>query len=152
MKYLILLALILAITTASAKQKYYKWTDADGNVHYSETKPENKATQEVSVNTSQPKITPKANETEVEKDPIDTEGKTEEQIKAERINAESQAQIQKLQNEANCKIAKKNLETFMSTIRVSRKDPETGEVIRLDDNQRATMLATAKKTVKEYCK
>ena len=152
MKYLLILVLTFVITQANAKQKFYKWTDADGNVHYSESKPENKSVEEIKVNTLQPKVTPKETQ---EDEPVageNTEGKTEEQIEAERINAESKAKIQKLQNELNCKNAKKNLETLTSTIRVSKTDPNTGERIRLDDNQRANLLAEAKKTVKDLCK
>ncbi len=49
-----LLLITLATTSCLAEGKYYKWTDKQGNIHYSETKPENSPSSEISINISKP--------------------------------------------------------------------------------------------------
>jgi hypothetical protein len=151
MKYLIFLVLAFTITAADAKQKFYKWTDADGNVHYTETKPEDKTAEEIKVSTAQPKVTASKPEKK-EEIKIDTEGKSPEQIEIEKFNAESQAKVKEMQDKANCKIAKQNLATLQKTVRVRRIDPETGESIRMGDEERMQVIANAKKAIKDLCK
>ncbi|MBL4660687.1 MAG: DUF4124 domain-containing protein [Alcanivoracaceae bacterium] len=56
MKYFAILMGLFLFSNIDAKQKYYKWTDADGNTHYSEKKPFNKKTAEVKVSTHQPTV------------------------------------------------------------------------------------------------
>lgn len=50
----LLLLISLATTSCLAEGKYYKWIDKQGNIHYSENKPENKPSSEISINTSKP--------------------------------------------------------------------------------------------------
>jgi len=51
MKYVILLITISLITT-SASAEIYKWTDEEGQIHYSDSKPENQDVIEIGVDIS----------------------------------------------------------------------------------------------------
>ena len=56
MKIFTVLIGFLLCNSAATAGKFYKWVDANGNIHYSDNKPENKKTTEIKVNTSQPQI------------------------------------------------------------------------------------------------
>ena len=146
MKCFLLLIGLLLFNPIDAKQKYYKWTDADGNTHYSETKPLNKQTDEIKVNTHQPTIISHNNEQESEPDE-----KSPEEKEIDEYNKNEHARVMTAQNKANCAVAKKNLKTLQDTLRVKRKDPTTGEYIRMDDTQRIEMMKKSTQSIKDLC-
>jgi hypothetical protein len=154
MKIIILIFGLFLLNAVEAKQKYYKWTDADGNIHYTESKPANKPVTEVKVNTSQPTIAPVKNkdiDTTTESDEENTQ-KSENEKAFDEYNEKEKLRVEKQQNKENCKIAKQNLITFQNSRRVRKIDPETGESTRMDDSQRLNGLKAAKKLIKEVCK
>jgi len=154
MKYLLLFTFLLAYNLSDAKQKFYKWTDADGNTHYSEKKPQQQKTSEVNVSTSysQPVNYSKNDSSQEEDQTTDEEEKTAEQKAIDEYNKTEKEKVLAKQNKENCKIAKKNLATLQQTVRVRKINPATGEYIRLDDTQRVKMMKTAKKSIKELCR
>lgn len=132
-----------------AKQKFYKWTDADGNTHYSEKKPEDKQVDEIKVyagSSSNQNLGSKNDKT------ASDEEKSAEEQAIDEYNASEQARIDKLQAKENCKVAKKNLETLQNSARVKQKDPETGKLSYMNNDKRKDMLELAKKTIKKDCK
>ena len=153
MKYLAILIGLLLFSNIDAKQKYYKWIDADGNTHYSEKKPVNKKTDEVKVSTHQPTVISHAEEND---DDDSTENnddeKSPEQKAVDEYNKNEQARVSAVQNQENCKIAKKNYATLQNTVRVKQKNPATGEYIRMDDKQRIQMMKKAKESIAKLCK
>ena len=154
MKIFALIIGLFLLNTVEAKQKFYKWTDADGNIHYSETKPKNQKVSEIKVHTSQPSITTnKQNNTEHTDDSENTENteKSADQQAVDEYNKKEKARAEIQQNKSNCKIAKKNLATLQQTTRVRKIDPKSGEYIRMDDSQRLESLAAAKKLIKDVC-
>ncbi len=152
MKIFALLIGLLLLNCADAKQKYYKWTDADGNIHYTEKKPQNKKTSEVKVNTSKPQVNynNKSQEDEEDQDGTNDE-RTSEQKAIEEFNEQEKARVTAAQNIENCKVAKKNYATLQKTVRVRQKNPETGEIIRIDSKQRMAMLERSKQSIKDLC-
>lgn len=153
MKILALILTLFTITQANAK-KFYKWVDADGNTHYSETKPQNKPTTQVKVYANTP--TGAITKYQTVKDKQDTESQngeqqTQEQKDVEEYNKKEKQRVQTKQDKANCNIAKKNLATLKATTRVRKKDPTTGEYIRMNDNQRIDMMKKAKQAIKKLC-
>jgi len=154
MKTIILITGLLFLTSVDAKQKYYKWTDADGNIHYSESKPENKSVSEVKVSSKKPSITSTKS---IDENSSATINNTSTEMSAnekaiDEYNEKEKARVEKYQQEENCKAAKQNLATLQKTQRVRRIDPKTGESIRMDDSQRMKALASAKKLIKDVCK
>lgn len=151
MKYLILILTLLLANQSIAQQKIYKWTDANGNVHYSEEKPLNTQVKEVKVSTgaSKPNM---IQQEPAQEDKNETEPKSKDQIAVDEYNKKEKERITSLQNKQNCEIAKKNLATIQSTNRVRKIDPITGESVRLGDDQRKKALEAAKKLVRDLCK
>ena len=154
MKYIIILSLLCASTQSIAKKKYYKWTDADGNSHYSETKPANKDVKEIKVRSE--KKVEESNDESDEQQSFNVEVKEEEktpmQKAIEEFNENEKIRVTAKQNIANCKIAKKNLATLQKTVRIQQKNPATGEYIRMDDDERIAMMKKAKNSIKELCR
>jgi len=151
MKIFTLILALFIIIQADAK-KFYKWIDADGNTHYSETKPVNKQTSEVKVYANTPTGAQTSYQSRKEKTEEESNSElTQEQKDVEEYNNKEKERVQKTQDKANCKIAKKNLATLQATVRIRQKDPATGEYIRMDDTQRTQMLKKVKKSIKELC-
>lgn len=154
MKIFTLILALFIITQADAK-KFYKWVDADGNTHYSEKKPIDKQTAEVKVYASTPTGAQTTYQSKKDKEKEAEEENsgelTQEQKDVEEYNKKEKERVQKKQDKANCKIAKKNLATLQATVRVRQKDPTTGEYIRMDDTQRVEMMKKVKQSIKELC-
>ena len=149
MKIIILLLTFILSTQLIANQKIYKWTDANGNVHYSEDKPVDTEVKEIKVNTGKSK--PKAAEKQTPDEQV-SEPKSADELAVDEYNKIEQERVAKLQNQENCKVAKKNLATLQKTVRVRKLDPKTGEYIRMDDTQRLNALKSAKKLISDVCK
>jgi len=150
MKYLIILMALLISANTHAKQKIYKWTDDEGNVHYTEKKPENKQTAEVKVYNSKPTMVNK--EDNKEEKPIPEEELTPEQKAAMEYNRKEQERVQKLQDRENCKIAQQNKITLEKSVSVKKKNPATGEYIRMDKSEMKKKLREVNKAIKKLCK
>jgi len=154
MKTIVLITGLFLLSTVDAKQKYYKWTDADGNIHYSESKPENKSVSEVKVSSKQPSITTAKSNDDNSSAPTNNQAtiKSANEEAIDEYNKKEKARVEKFQREENCKAAKQNLATLQHTQRVRKIDPKTGESIRMNDSQRMQALAAAKKLIKDVCK
>ncbi len=149
MKYFIFIILLFTFNQIEAKQKYYKWTDAEGNTHYTENKPSNQQTSEIKVSTHQPKISePIVEETKSEEDVAEL---TDEQKETIEFNKKEKERVMKAQNKANCEIAKKNLATLQEASLVKRTNPATGELIRMDNSNKIQMMKKVKKSIKDLC-
>lgn len=154
MKIIILILTFLLSNQLIAKQKIYKWTDAHGNVHYSENKPHNTEVKEVKVATgkSKPKNT-FMNRQESESEANESnETKSASEKAFDEYNQREKQRAEKQQNKESCKIAKKNLITLQNSFRVRRKDPTTGEYSYMSGNQHSNAIKSAKKLIQEVCK
>lgn len=138
----------MAFSATEAREKFFKWTDADGTIHYSQKKPPETKVSEVKIHDSVSK-SPQSKQNDANESTEPEKSAEEKQIDA--YNQALKEKTQKFQNKANCKIAKNNLLELQRTIRVSRVDPKTGERIRLGDNERVQMMATAKQQIKNLC-
>jgi len=148
MKYTILLISLLAFNATEAREKYYKWTDAEGTIHYSKKKPQETQVSEVKIHDSV-STSPQSQQNDANDSTEPEKSAEEKQIDA--YNQALKEKSQRFQDKANCKIAKNNLLELQRTLRVSRKDPKTGQRIRLSDNERVQMMATAKQQIKNLC-
>jgi hypothetical protein len=147
MKYILLLVGLMALSAVDARDKFYKWTDAEGNIHYTQQKPLDKQVNVINIHDSVSSGLQIKKETET----VTNKALTPEQKQVEEYNKALQAKAKAIQDKANCKVARKNLTTLQQTVRVRKKDPATGEYMRLDDNQRMQMLKLAKQSVKDLC-
>ena len=137
----LLFGLIMVSTNAATT---YKWVDENGNVVYSQQPPEEGPYETIKTkNSSKTGIsssTPSSSfATEVKKE-------TEVQNLDRKVEQEA-AKSEKLRAD-NCKAAKNNLETYTVYRRIKN---DQGEIIRLDDNERAKRIQEAKDAIKEFC-
>ena len=151
MKFLLIFIGLLCFNHIEAKQKFYKWTDADGNTHYSEQKPKNKQVDEVKVYSGSSSVQNNSSNDEPG-EPESGEEKSEEEKAIDEYNANEKARVNKLQSKENCKAAKKNLDTLQRTFLFKQKDPETGKLVYVNNDNRKAMIKRAKKTIKKNCK
>jgi hypothetical protein len=146
MKKLLIVIALLLLNNSYAGQKIYKWTDENGNIHYSSEKPEDKQTDEVKVNTKQPeapKVDPKAKEARRKK--------SEEFMEKHNENLQKTKEQAKV-NKQKCSKAKQILAKFQEQVRMSRVNKDTGETEYLEDSSRAQILKESKKDIKKYCR
>jgi len=138
----LLLSLIMMV---SANATSYKWLDENGNVVYSQQPPAEGPYETIKTTKPSPassRATPApapSFTTEVKQESAEREldSKVEQEAaKSEQLRAE------------NCKAAKHNLETYTVYRRIKN---DQGDVIRLDDNERAKRIQEAKDAIKEFC-
>ena len=147
-----MIALII-MSTANAGQKFYKWTDENGNIHYSSEKPEDKQTDEVKVSTSQPKKSNKAavNKEEKYKDFVEFNS-------ASSVDNKSEVKEFSKLREQNCNKAKTVLRKFNYKMRMVRYNVKTKKKEyyyrkpnRLEKEMMARDVKSLKDQIKKYC-
>ncbi len=138
----LLLSLLMMVSANAAS---YKWLDENGNVVYSQQPPEEGPYETIKTTTpssTSSRSTPAPSSSftsEVQKD-------TEERELDSKVQQEA-AKSEQLRAE-NCKAAKHNLETYTVYRRIKN---DQGEIVRLDDNERAKRIQEAKDAIKEFC-
>ena len=137
-------SLLLSLTIASANATTtYKWIDENGNVVYSQQPPEDKPYETIKT---------KNTTTQISTPSPTSSFATKVKEESEESQLDSKVEQEAAKNEelraANCKAAKNNLETYTVYRRIQNED---GEIIRLDDNERAKRIQEAKDAIKEFC-
>jgi single-stranded DNA-binding protein len=149
MRLSILLLLCVFSVTVVAATKVYKWVDKDGNIHYSEQKPVNQKADTLQIKESKPTPLPAESNKEADdnQQPVADDAQSQQRSEAEQaLAAADQVNNQKL-----CQQAKANRDALNSSVRVSRINPETGEQVRMTDDERINALQKAEQAIKDYC-
>ena len=151
--------------TMSAAAETYKWTDAEGKVHYSDQPPPSNAKDPTTV-TPRKKTSRSAPPPEDETKPADAKpapaaAKTAQELDAEfrqrKVEtAEKEAAQKKLAQEAeskkkNCAQAQANVARLQAGGRIARAN-DKGETEYLDDAQIAQELLRAREIQDSWCK
>lgn len=147
MKQSLLISLILAGTMLLANSGHaatYKWTDAQGNVHYTQHPPAEGSYERMKVDKSRP------SSSEPETDTSTTSSNTAAPATSTKNNQVIKEEIAKNEEirTKNCEAAKRNLEILTVYKRYKDKD---GNVVRMDDNERAQKIEEAKQQINEFC-
>lgn len=148
-RYILLITLLTGMGLLSnfAMAKMYKWTDEDGNVHYTQQPPPG------DVESTVVKPPP----------PVDTE-KAQDELKQQQDKLENlEEEKQKQQEEAaksgeknalyekNCRISQARLKSLQNTGRVRAVD-ENGNITRLTTEEHNARIDEVKEKIKKYCK
>ena len=149
---IILTALTCLLYQSPLYSKVYKWTDDDGQVHYSDQP--NKVNAEAfslrQNTTTKPRAVKEGIDTDAKKDGTDPEAETTEQASPEPVKPEppkiSLAEKRKLCNEA-----KSDASAIASRGRMREVDAK-GEHTYLSEKQRQQRLSAAKKKQRKYCR
>ena len=150
------------LVAAPALAQTYKWTDANGKVHYSDQPPPANAKEQVTVKPRKPSAsTPAANPAATEKGAPAAKAKTyveqeanfkKRQVEAaEREAAEKKKADEAVEKKQNCEQARSQLKNLQSGGRITRNNPQ-GEREYLNDAQIAQEIQRGKKTVDSWCK
>lgn len=145
-----LLLTALGLATAPATGAIYKWTDANGEVHYTQTRPP-ADTESEQIDGAPPPPDPAA--VSREQQHLDERIKAMEERQStgkEAASLEKERENVAKIDEKNCITAKNNLEKLQQG-GVKRYLTPEGEVIRLTDNNRAERINEAQTQIDLYC-
>lgn len=143
---LLVLSLLLgSLFSTSALATTYKWQDANGNTVYSQQPPASGPYETIQTKTSSgskysrpPSPAPAAAPAS---SPASATSDDETKVQAEI------ARTRQLRKQ-NCEAARHNLELYTVYRRIKN---DKGEIVRLDDDERARRLQEAKDGIKEFC-
>ena len=160
----LLLAILGGVWLVSAPSgaETYKWTDAEGKVHYSDQPPPANVKEPVTISprkTSAPKTSasPAAGEKGAKEAKPKTYVEQEAEFRkrkveaAEREAAEKKKTEEAAEKKQNCDLARAQLKNLQSGGRIARTNAQ-GEREYLNDAQMAQELERAKKTAEGWCK
>jgi hypothetical protein len=137
----VVLSLLLAACAVAQAGDYYKWTDAQGTVHYSQTPPPDHASKSVYVND------------DARTAPLPGMNPTP-QTREQKVRARSErAAMQQANTETvstNCKTARQDIRNLEGR-RMVVKGGDPADAHALDPQQREQALADAQKQAALYC-
>ncbi len=158
------LLLFLFFAQVQAATTVYKWKDANGQIHYSDRPPPDAQAESLTVkNPPRQRAPDPVNDPATDKDtqgeneaeqkaPQEPPAMSEEQKAAKAAMKRQQEEQKKIIRKKNCGIARRNLKTLKSTVRVRKLDPKTGDYVRVSDNERLKKLREYQRKVREYCR
>lgn len=135
---------------AHAQAELYKWTDAQGKVHYTDQPPT------LNSQTIKPSTAGQAETTSKATQSLDAKEQAYQKRRKEaedaRAKADKEAEQARLARE-NCDKARQNLSTLQnSNTSGVYTTNAAGQRIYMDDSARASALASSQKSVSEFCK
>ena len=140
-----LLCLLVAGVAGAQDKKMYSWTDENGTVHFTDTRPDGQNVVESAI----PQDAPPASD-----NPYQTKdtGPSPAQLKREEISRNNQeAQINKAVKSAECAAWKAEVDRLEPNRRVFFTN-EQGETERMDDVERTNRVAQLKSQIARNCK
>ncbi|MGM0594455.1 MAG: DUF4124 domain-containing protein [Pseudomonadota bacterium] len=129
---LTLLLCTLLFATAPQAAKLYKWKDAEGNTHYSQSPPEEGEAEEMRVK-DKPAQQPEQEEQEEDGPPE---------------SAMRDAEAEEVRRR-NCEIARQNLNVYQTSERIQQAD---GSILTLSDEMREAKIQEAEEKIEEFCR
>lgn len=147
-----LLTFILLTLAFAVQGELYRWTGADGKVHYSDTPPPDNAVSKRKMELKLPPVSDSARSEEGSAKKSLADQVLEMRVR--RLAAE-EAEKKELDeaklNKAKCTQASYRLNALKDAGRISRPN-EQGEKIYIDDIEREKVVSEARRTVAYYCK
>jgi len=142
----LLTTLLLGLAGAVAAAEMYKWTDTDGNVHYSQSPPPQGQFQTLKPNAS---ATTRPVQSDTAKTAIQPAEEAPQAVDPEQEKREQQRkQLEADIAEYNCAAAREQIEIYKNYKRI--QDTQ-GNISVLSDEERAAKIKAAEKTIKKYC-
>lgn len=147
----ILILLLLALCAApAAAERFYKWTDAQGNVHYTDAPPA-----EGEYETLDAPASPAGAEGPTSAERAEAWRAEQQEAAAERERQRAAREEQRRaveQREENCRLARENVRVLEQNTRILLPpEQEGGEPVRMSDEERLRRLEEAREKVAEFC-
>ena len=134
------------MTSTAFATTIYKWTDSEGNIHYTQNLPEEDA--EYTTINPPPKI-----ESEQSQKNLEQRQKLLNESREQRLKKAAEKQAadeEKARREKNCELARANLNSYTRP-RVQFVQ-EDGSRIRATEEERQQQIKKAQEMIKEFCK
>ena len=151
MKNLIIATVSMVILLSSATVlagKIYKWTDAEGNVHYSSEKPADAAAEKMKVDTGKTGVDRGARALDDIKQQVDDEA---QRVVEEGIPEEPPVpSLPAKEVKKRCQAARQDLATIQARGQLRERD-EKGNISYVSDEEKQRRISFAKKQIREYC-
>ena len=144
--------LMLAVTASANGAGVYKWTDAQGNIHYGERPPPGREAESMEVD----KAPIPREEAEIELEKLNIKAGLEPMRDGDESASQKQVPDQEAKTEdvqrrrRNCQIARENLARLERYRRLLTRDEE-GNPMRLDEQARASRMVQAREHIAEFC-
>ena len=138
---------ILFSSAAVLAGKIYKWTDAEGNVHYGSEKPADADAEKMKVNTEKTGVESGAALDDL-KQQVDDQA---EKIKEEGIPEQPPVPSLPMKEvKKRCQAAKQDLATIQSRGQLRERDAN-GEIRYVSEKEKQQRIKAAKMQIREYC-
>ena len=151
MKNIIIATVSTVILFSSAvvvAEKIYKWTDAEGNVHYGSEKPVDAAAEKMKVDTGKTGVDRGAKALDDLKQQADDEA---EKIKEEGVPAQPPVPSLPMKEvKRRCQNARQDLATIQSRGQLRERD-EKGNTTYVSEKEKQKRIKAAKQQIREYC-
>jgi hypothetical protein len=145
LRTLYIAGLLLAALSTAASAEIYKWTDEDGNVHFSEKKPADAEAETVQIRYTEPS----AEAQEKLQETIEQDQKAaEERLKAEEDQALEERNLAVQQR--NCEKARAHLAELQRVVRLFHTDDE-GNRVRVGEEERQADIEKMEQVIAEKC-
>ena len=139
---------ILFSSSVVVAEKIYKWTDAEGNVHYGSEKPVDAAAEKMKVDTGKTGVDRGAKALDDLKQQVDDEA---EKIKEEGIPAQPPVPSLPMKEvKKRCQNARQDLAIIQSRGQLRERD-EKGNTTYVSEEEKQKRIKAAKRQIKEYC-
>lgn len=140
------LALALSVPTLAASSDYWRWTGADGTVHYGESPPPGVKAERIHVSTgTAAAATDNTNNGSGSDNANSGNGRASSDNKV-KLSSKELAEAKK-----TCEQAKGNLSVLQNSSLVRTTGPDGKQHI-LSPEEKAQQIQTAKEVIKQYCK
>jgi len=143
--FAVLVVFVLAAQGEAQEKKMYSWTDENGTVHFSESKPDGQQATEqlIPAADQKPSASPYAT--------MDSGPSVAEQRRQEIAQKNDQARVNQAANSAQCASWQAEVERLEPNRRVFFTN-EAGETERMDDVERTNRVAELKALIAKNCK
>jgi hypothetical protein len=144
-----ILCMVICLGSANALAgKIYKWTDAEGNVHYGSDKPAGTEAEKMKVDTSKAGVDRGADALDKLKQEVDDEA---ERIKEEGVPEQPPvASLPTKEVKRRCQAARQDLATMQARGQLRERD-EQGNTRYVSDKEKQQRVKAAQKQIREYC-
>ena len=134
---------ILLCLAFSSHAEIYKWTDENGNTHYSDIKPNQTSSETLNIKTSKSQKETKSPQQASQE--LTERNQTELEAKAQQLKEATQ----KREREAQCETIRSNLKTIQENSRI--KITENNEIRYLSEEEIEARKAKYQQDLLEFC-
>ena len=143
------LCAVICLGSATAlADKIYKWTDAEGNVHYGSERPAGTEAEKMKVDTGKTGVDRGADALDKLKQEVDDEA---QRVKEEGVPAQPPVPTLPMKEvKRRCQAAKQDLATIQSRGQLRERDAQ-GNTRYVGEKEREQRIKAAQKQIREYC-